>query len=145
MATVEKQVPAEKGRERSRRQHARRAARIPVQVQVVHAWKGVAGTPLSGIVLDISRGGAALRLDRVLPPRTRLRVVMATAIPGLTIVADVVWTPLGPGRGASGRLYGLRWQQPLSEAQFTALLPLLAVPERDRQKPAAPVTAERAD
>jgi len=128
--------PADKVKTKSRREYARHASKIPVRVEVVHAWKGSAGTPLSGNLLDVSRGGASLHLNQVLPPRTSLRVVMATAIPGLSLVAEVIWTPLEPRREGPGRMYGLRWRQQLSEAQFTALRPLLAPLASDAALPA---------
>ena len=135
MTALAKDKAPDKGKDRRRRDHPRHAAKIPVQVEVVHAWKGAAGMPLAGTLVDISRGGAALRLDQVLPPRTRLRVAMATVIPGLDVVADVVWTPLEPSREASGRKYGLRWRQSLSRAQFEVLMPLLAPLDPNARKP----------
>jgi hypothetical protein len=99
-------------------------SKLPAQVEIVHAWEGKSAAPSRGEVYNISRSGAGLRLDRVLPPRTRLRIAITAMGAHQRLSAEVVWTsaPLGAAiRGPA--VYGVRWLEQLSRSALESLLP----------------------
>jgi len=61
------------------RDYPRFASRIPVQVQVVHAWEGSTRASVGATLFNVSRGGAGVSLPYVLPPRTQLAVLVPVA------------------------------------------------------------------
>ncbi len=107
------------------REHRRFRACIPAQFEIVHAWEGEAAAPLAGELYNVSLGGAGARLPRVLPPRTRLRVAIPSAPPGLRLVAEVVWTSSAPGSGRALAVYGVRWLSQMSQACLASILPVV--------------------
>jgi hypothetical protein len=111
------------------REYRRFPAYIPAQFEIVHAWEGEAAAPLAGELYNVSRGGAGARIPRVLPPRTRLRVAIPSAPPGLRLVAEVVWTSSAPGPPRGPAVYGIRWLERLSPECLSSILPLPLPPE----------------
>jgi hypothetical protein len=107
------------------REHRRFPAFIPAQFEIVHAWQGESAAPLTGALYNVSRGGAGARLPRVLPPRTRLRVAIPSAPPGLRLSAEIVWTSSAPGSGKDMAVYGIRWLEGVSAECLGSILPLL--------------------
>lgn len=106
------------------REYRRFPAHIPAQFEIVHVWQGGSAAPLMGELYNVSRGGAGARLPRVLPPRTRLRVAIPSASPGLRLAAEVVWTSSAPGSGKSLAVYGIRWLEGMSQDCLASILPL---------------------
>ena len=107
-------IMATRGSEEEAREFPRHSAMIPVQVEVSHAWQGTVGGTLSGGLLNVSRGGAGVRLDCVLPPRTGVVISVSTGGQSRRLPAEVVWTSVVPGLGSSPRVYGIRWVERLS-------------------------------
>jgi len=105
------------------RDYPRFASRIPVRVQVVHAWEGSTRTAVSATLFNVSRGGAGVSLPYVLPPRTRVAVLVPVAAPSLRIPAEVVWTSRAPGQGGGTVVYGVRWMSYLSRESLEAMVP----------------------
>jgi hypothetical protein len=105
------------------RDYPRFASRIPVQIQVVHAWEGDTRASMAATLFNVSRGGAGLLLSYVLPPRTRLAVLIPVAAPSLRIPAEVVWTSHLPGHGGGTAVYGVRWMIYLSRESLEAMAP----------------------
>lgn len=104
------------------RNYPRLPIRIPVQVQVTHAWEGITSTSTSGVLFNVSRGGGGLSTDWILPPRTRLAVLVPAAVPEVRLLAEVVWTSLTPAGGAETAAYGLRWVEYLSRQMLEVML-----------------------
>jgi hypothetical protein len=105
------------------RDYPRFPSRIPVQVQVVHAWEGSAHASVSAILFNVSQGGAGVSFPFVLPPRTRLAVLVPVAAPSLQIPAEVVWTSHAPGYGGGTAVYGVRWMAYVSREILEAMVP----------------------
>lgn len=113
-----------KPRKREQREFPRFASKIPAQIEVIHAWQGTSAGPFSGELYNISRSGAGLRLDRVFPPRTRLRIAVPAMMRGQRLSAEVVWTSAAIGQqAAGGAVYGVRWLEQLSRLALDALIP----------------------
>jgi hypothetical protein len=104
------------------RDYPRFASRIPVQVQVVHAWEGGTRMSLGATLFNVSRGGAGVSLPYVLPPRTRLAILVPVAAPSLRIPAEVVWTSHALGHGGPA-VYGVRWMIYLPRESLEAMVP----------------------
>lgn len=100
--------------DREPREFSRLPAMIPVRVEVAHVWEGATFTAMPATLFNMSRGGAGLRLQWVVPPRTRLLISLPTGTPPHRLLAEVVRTPQGPGREPKGELYGIRWLERLS-------------------------------
>jgi hypothetical protein len=105
------------------RDYPRFASQIPVQVQVVHAWEGETRASLGATLFNVSRGGAGVSLPYVLPPRTRLAILVPVGAPSLRIPAEVVWTSQAPGQGGGAAVYGIRWMIYLSRESLEAMVP----------------------
>jgi hypothetical protein len=105
------------------RDYPRFVSQISVQVQVVHAWEGSTRASLSATLFNVSRGGAAVSLPYVLPPRTRLAILVPVSAPSLRIPAEVVWTSHAPGHGGGPAVYGVRWMIYLSRESLEAMVP----------------------
>jgi hypothetical protein len=97
-----------------------------VHIRIDHAWSGPGARALFGMLVDVSLGGAAVRLDGTLPPRTRLSLSLPTTAVCCRLRAEVVWTSVIPGQGTARAVYGLRWLQRLEPAILESLQPLLA-------------------
>ncbi len=107
-----------------KREFPRFASKIPAQIEVIHAWQGTSAGPFPGELYNVSRSGAGLRLDRVFPPRTRLRIALPAMSRGQRLSAEVVWTSATFGRGeARGAVYGVRWLEQLSRLALEAIVP----------------------
>ena len=104
------------------RDHPRLPVRIPVRVQITHAWEGSTRTSRFGSLFNVSRGGAGLSMAWVVPPRTRFSILVPAAGADLRILAEVVWTSLSPGRVPESAVYGLRWIEYLSGRSLEAML-----------------------
>jgi cell division FtsZ-interacting protein ZapD len=98
---------------------------IPTHVTVDHAWESSAPNAFSGMLLNISRGGATLRLAGTLAPRTRLRLALPTSAVARNLPAQVVWTSAIPGRRRRSAIYGIRWMEEFSPQVLDALRMLL--------------------
>jgi hypothetical protein len=110
------------------REHTRLGSRIPVTVEMIHVWEGSQAGSIQGMIFNVSRGGAAVRVGWVLPPRTRLRILVPGVPVSLRLLAEVVWTSLVPGVAARGAVYGVRWMEILSRKSLEAILPPGATP-----------------
>jgi hypothetical protein len=120
------------------RDHPRVAVRIPVQVRISHAWEGGSHAPTAGSLFNVSRGGAGLSMSRVVPPRTRLSIVLPTLVSDLRLLAEVVWTSHTPGRDPGFATYGVRWVEFLSRQGLEAMLPSTEPPRPDAGSSASP-------
>lgn len=116
MPTVEEHAPAQ-------RDYPRVAVQIPVQVRIIHAWEQSTRTATLGSLFNVSRGGAGLTMAWVVPPRTRLSILVPMVDAGFHLLAEVVWTSLTPGRDPARALYGVRWVEYLSRHRLEAMLP----------------------
>ena len=105
------------------RDYPRIMSQIPVQIQVAHAWETSLHASMAATLFNVSRGGAGVFLPYVLPPRTRLAVLIPVAVPSLRIPAEVVWTSRAPWRGGGTAAYGLRWMIYLSRESLEAMVP----------------------
>jgi len=105
------------------RDYPRFASRIPVQIQVMHRWEGSTRASVGATLFNVSRGGAGVSLPYVLPPRTRLAVLVPVAEPSVRIPAEIVWTSAAPGHGGGTAMYGLRWMTYLSRERLEAMVP----------------------
>ncbi len=110
-------------REREPREFPRYPAMIPVRLEVLHAWEGTAFSVLSGSLFNLSRGGAGLRLMRVLPPRTKIVIFVPAGPEGLRLRGIIVWTSVVPGLGHEPVSYGVRWFESLSRPVLDMLSP----------------------
>ena len=61
------------------RDYPRIMSQIPVQIQVAHAWETSMRASMAATLFNVSRGGAGVFLPYVLPPRTRLAVLIPVA------------------------------------------------------------------
>lgn len=104
------------------RDHPRLPVKIPVQVQITHAWEGSTRTSRFCSLFNVSRGGAGLAMSWVVPPRTRFSILVPAAGTDLRLLAEVVWTSLTPGRDPESAVYGLRWIEYLSGRSLEAML-----------------------
>ena len=59
----------------------------------------------------------------VVPPRTRLAVLVPVAVPSLRIPAEVVWTSHAPGRGGGTAVYGAAVDDLSVRESLEAMLP----------------------
>jgi PilZ domain len=105
------------------RDYPRIMSRIPVQIQVAHVWEGDTHASMAATLFNVSRGGAGVLLPYVLPPRTRLAVLIPDAVSSLRIPAEVVWTSHVPGQGGGTAVYGVRWMTYLSRESLEAMTP----------------------
>jgi hypothetical protein len=105
------------------RDHPRFLVRIPVQVEIAHAWEGSTRTSRFGSLFNVSRGGAGLSMSWVVPPRTRFSILVPAVGADVRLLAEVVWTSLAPGRDPESATYGLRWIEYLSGRTLQAMLP----------------------
>jgi hypothetical protein len=109
---------------REKREFPRFPAKVAAQIEVIHAWQGASAGPFPGELYNISRSGAGLRLPRVFPPRTRLKVALPSMRRGERLGAEVVWTSASFGpQTAREAVYGVRWLEQLSRAAIEAILP----------------------
>jgi len=99
----------------------RAPARIPVEVEIVHAWS-LSAQRVPGEIWDVSQSGAKIRLSHILPPHTHLRVILPSAPGSGQVTAEVVWTSAVPGAGRSKPFYGLRWVSFVSQTTLDAIL-----------------------
>jgi hypothetical protein len=121
------------------RDHPRLPVKIPVRVQITHAWEGSTRTSRFGSLFNVSRGGAGLSMSWVVPPRTRFSILVPAAGADLRLLAEVVWTSLTPGREPESAVYGLRWLEYLSGRNLAAMLS-----QDDRPDPESPPRAPQA-
>lgn len=110
------------GQDDGAREFSRLPTMIPVHVEIAQAWQGTDGGSLPGGLINVSCGGAGMRLRRVLPPRTKLAISVPTDSGSLRLPAEVVWTSMTPGRGSSLGVYGIRWMERLSPRFLESLL-----------------------
>jgi len=109
------------------RDFTRQRSQIPVCVRIDTAWSGTGPRILTGLLLDVSRGGGAVRLAGTLPPRTRLSLSLPPSLIGRRLRAEVVWTSVIPGDDVTrAAVYGLRWLEALEPELLELLQPLLA-------------------
>jgi hypothetical protein len=104
------------------REHPRHSSRIPVDVEIAHAWEAGSQRAVSGTLYNVSRGGAAVAVAWAFPPRTRLRILVPVTT-RLRLLAEVVWTSLVPGRDPRTAIYGVRWIDHLSREHLEAMAP----------------------
>ncbi len=104
------------------REFFRHPTAIPASVAIAHAWEGSMGTNLPADLLNVSRGGASLRVRWVFPPRTRLLVSISAGESTVPLLAEVVWTSLLPGRRPEPAVYGIRWIEQLMPRALASLL-----------------------
>ena len=90
------------------REHRRHSARIPVYVEIAHAWESSQRRAFPGTLFNVSRGGACAQIAWVLPPRTRLHILIPVG-EHLSLSAEVVWTSFEPGHDFASTTYGIRW------------------------------------
>ena len=125
-------VMATRKQDEGAREFPRLVTMIPVNVEIAQAWQGPVGEKLPGGLLNVSCGGASVRLQKVLPPRTRLSVSVPTESGSRRLLAEVVWTSLTPGRRSSPGVYGIRWVERLSaDSLESLLLRMERIPEGD--------------
>lgn len=110
------------GDEQEGRLFSRLSAMIPVRVEIAQPWQGAAAAALPGGLLDVSCGGAGLRLRCVLPPRTRLFISVPEGNTTRRLLGEVIWTSSSPDRSSAAGLYGVRWVESLSPEVVDALL-----------------------
>lgn len=108
--------------DRDTREFSRIPAVIPVRVEILPAWKGAVFAAVPGALLNIGRGGARLRVGWEFSPRARLFISLPVGIPGLRLLAEVIWASRAAGRGAESALYGVRWVEPLSSGALESVL-----------------------
>ncbi len=104
------------------REYFRHPTAIPASVAIAHAWEGSMGNNLPADLLNVSRGGASLRVRWVFPPRTRLLVSISAGESTVPLLAEVVWTSLLPGRRPEPAVYGIRWIEQLMPRSLESLL-----------------------
>ena len=125
---------ASQGQDEGGREYSRLPTMIPVHVEIAQAWQGADGTSLPGGLINVSCGGAGVRLRRVLPPRTKLLISVPTDSGSLRLQAEVVWTSMVPERGSSLGVYGIRWLERLSPRLLESLLPKMEhIPEGESE------------
>ena len=103
------------------REHRRHPALIPVHVEIAHAWEGSRRRAFSGTLFNVSRGGACAQIAWVLPPRTRLHILIPVG-EHLGLSAEVVWTSFEPGHDFASTTYGLRWLDYLEGEHLKAMV-----------------------
>jgi hypothetical protein len=118
------------------RAYPRYPSTTAVRVQVAHVWEGASRRDLSGILRDVSRGGAGVLLPLVLPPRTVLTVDFPE-IPGVRLPAEIVWTSKAPGSVPAFSVAGLRWMAHVPRYLFSTMIPGCGVPDSP-EDPASP-------
>ena len=116
-----REVMATCGQNVEGREYPRLPVTIPVDVKIAQAWQGTIGPGITGGLLNVSRGGARVRLRCVLPPRTRLLVSVPAATGIRQIPAEVVWTSLAPGGRPVPGMYGVQWLERLSSDSLKSL------------------------
>ncbi len=87
---------------------------IPIRAVIVQAREGASFVSLPGTLLNISRGGAGIRLRWVFQTGTRLLVSIPAGTPSLQPLAETVWSALTSGHGHGLAVYGVRWMERLS-------------------------------
>lgn len=108
--------------DRDPREFSRIPVVIPVRVEILPAWKGAVFAAVPGVLLNIGGGGARLRVGWEFSPRTRLFISLPVGMPGLRLLAEVVWASRSCGGGAESALYGVRWVEPLSSGALQSVL-----------------------
>ncbi|HSB70716.1 MAG TPA: PilZ domain-containing protein [Candidatus Methylomirabilis sp.] len=116
-----REVMATWGHNAEGREYPRRPVTIPVHVKIAQAWQGTIGPGITGGLLNVSRGGAGVRLRHVLPPRTRLVISVPAATGTRHVLAEVVWTSEAPGSGIAQGMYGVQWLERLSSDSLKSL------------------------
>ena len=104
------------------REHRRHSARIPVYVEIAHAWESSQRRAFLGTLFNVSRGGACAQIAWVLPPRTRLHILIPVG-EHLSLSAEVVWTSFEPGNDFTSTTYGIRWLDFLEGEHLRAMAP----------------------
>jgi hypothetical protein len=103
------------------REHRRHSARIPVYVEIANAWEGGQQRAFPGTLFNVSRGGACAQIAWVLPPRTRLHILIPVG-EHLSLSAEVVWTSFEPGHDFASTTYGIRWLDYLEGEHLKAMV-----------------------
>ena len=103
------------------REHRRHSARIPVYVEIANAWESGQRRAFSGTLFNVSRGGACVQIAWVLPPRTRLQILIPLG-EHLSLSAEVVWTSFEPGHDFDFTTYGIRWLDYLEGEHLKAMI-----------------------
>jgi hypothetical protein len=103
------------------RGHRRHPARTPVHVEIAHAWEGSARPAFPGTLFNVSRGGACVQIAWVLPPRTRLHILIPVG-EHLGLSAEVVWTSFEHGHDFASTIYGIRWLDYLEGEHLRAMV-----------------------
>jgi len=118
------------------REHRRHPARIPVYVEIAHAWEGSPRRAFPGTLFNVSRGGACVQIAWVLPPRTRLHILIPVG-EHLGLSAEVVWTSFEPGHDFASTTYGIRWLDYLEGEHLKAMVSVEEhlVPELKSEQP----------
>lgn len=112
----------ERGSGRDPREFNRLPVVIPIRVVSIRVWEGAPFITLPGTLLNISRGGAGIRLRWVFPAGTRLLVSIPAGTPSLQPVAETVWSALASGHGHGLAVYGVRWMEKLSGRVLQSIL-----------------------
>jgi len=110
------------------RDYPRTSVRIPVLVEIMHAWERSTRRSTDAILSNVSRGGAGLSMAWTVPPRTRLAILVPAMGGDLRLLADVVWTSHTPGPDPESAAYGVRWVEYLSRHKLEAMLPAEGAP-----------------
>ncbi|HEX7551818.1 MAG TPA: PilZ domain-containing protein [Candidatus Methylomirabilis sp.] len=103
------------------RENRRHPARIPVYVEIAHAWDVSVRRAFPGTLFNVSRGGACVQIAWVLPPRTRLHILIPVG-EHLGLSAEVVWTSFEPGHDFASTTYGIRWLDYLEGEHLKAMV-----------------------
>jgi hypothetical protein len=103
------------------REHRRHSARIPVYIEIAHAWESSQRRAFPGTLFNVSRGGACAQIAWVLPPRTRLHILIPVG-EHLSLSAEVVWTSFEPGHDFASTTYGIRWLDYLEGEHLQAMV-----------------------
>ena len=108
--------------EENPRGQRRYSARIPIYVEIAQAWEGSPRRAFPATLFNVSRGGACVQVAWVLPPRTRLRILIPVG-ERLRLTAEVVWTSFEPGHDFTSTTYGIRWLDFLEGEHLRAMAP----------------------
>jgi len=120
------------------REYPRHSARIPVYVEIVNVWESGQRRAFPGTLFNVSRGGACAQIAWVLPPRTRLQILIPVG-EHLSLAAKVVWTSFEPGNDFTSTTYGIRWLDYLEGEHLKAMIPveehLVPGPKTEQPRP----------
>jgi Tfp pilus assembly protein PilZ len=113
----------------SRKEVRHAGVRVPLDLAVTcQLVGGECGLSLEGRTADVSRGGLMIRLPRVLPVETRLRVTLHAPAELLTVEGRIVWVKPPERRGPWTLIgHGLRFTG-LDDSLSQSLGSLLAEP-----------------